>query len=92
MGREIPVELNNEPWTVRYVSKIRSRRGNPLTDLGHCVYRTKTIWIRSHQSKEDEVDTVIHEGIHAELPNLHEDVVARVATSLKNLLKACGLI
>lgn len=92
MGREIPIEINGEEWTIRYTSKIKNRRGNPLTDLGHCVYRTKTIWIRSHQSRESEIDTVLHEVEHAQQPDLSEEAIARNAKEQTAVLKACGLI
>ena len=94
MGREIPIEINGVEWRIRYTSKIRTTTSNAC-EHGHdglCVWRTKTIWIRTGQTKQQEIEAVLHEVEHAQKPDYDEQAVARNAKEAAKILKACGLI
>ncbi len=95
MGREIPVVVNGEAWRIRYTSKIRARKGIKLKAgqelAGLCVWRTKTIWIKQGLTREQEIETVLHEVGHAHKPDYSEKAVDQIAKEQKTILKACGL-
>lgn len=57
---------------------------------GECDYGTRTIRICSSLVGLDLLDTLIHEVIHARWPDLHEDAVEEVATTLAGILDAEG--
>lgn len=94
MGREIPIEINGVDWRIRYTPQIRTTRkdlkGIPLDGL--CVWKTKTIWLKTGQTKQQEIEAVLHEVEHAQKPDYDEPAVDRNAKEQVKILKACGLI
>jgi hypothetical protein len=49
-----------------------------------------TIGIKDGLSELDELDTTIHEALHAAYPDLSEDAIDEAATDLARLLLARG--
>ena len=49
-----------------------------------------TIGIKDGLSELDELDTTIHEGLHASYPDLSEEAIDEAATDLARLLLARG--
>ena len=49
-----------------------------------------TIGIKDGLSELEELDTTIHEGLHASYPDLSEEAIERAATDLARLLLARG--
>ena len=49
-----------------------------------------TIGIKDGLSELEELDTTIHEGLHAAYPDLSEDAIDEAATDLARLLLARG--
>jgi hypothetical protein len=50
------------------------------------------IQINPNDSIEEVCNTLIHESLHAELWDLDEDAVTRIADEITDLLVKCGLI
>ena len=74
-------KLGGRWWTISL--------GTPSTGTwGHCDYNAKRITVEPHATPEMRLDTLLHEGLHACLPYLTDDVVERTATELKDLLIA----
>jgi hypothetical protein len=72
-----------ERWTIR-----------PATNLGaygDCRLDTKVIRIRAGLSREEAIATIIHEVLHASLPDLGEEAVARTEENIVRALEGVGL-
>ena len=55
-------------------------------DLGECDFERKVVRIPIQGDSFSELDTIIHEAIHASCPWLAEWIVEQVATSIARLL------
>ena len=79
--------IRKETWSI--VSEVQDgefgfcdregERGKPMT-----------IGIKDGLSELDELDTTIHEALHASYPDLSEDAIDETATDLARLLLARG--
>ena len=79
--------IRKETWSI--VSEVQDgefgfcdrdgERGKPMT-----------IGIKDGLSELDELDTTIHEALHASYPDLSEDAIGETATDLARLLLARG--
>lgn len=58
------LEINDEVYTIKLVKRIPHKDSCP-TDNGLCDYNTRTIYIRSTQSRRGMFRTFIHEVLHA---------------------------
>lgn len=67
-------------FTVKWVDL--SETGN----LGECDFSNGVIKIHHKQSPKEELDTLIHEGLHALDPDMSEKKVAHTARQLAELL------
>lgn len=64
-------------------------------ELGYCDYEgdrgePNVIGIRPGIEEGQELDTTIHECMHAALPDLSEDAITEIATDLARVLLARG--
>lgn len=59
-------------------------------DLGMCDYEQKTVYIPMEGDTVDELDVIIHEGIHATCRRLCESEVDTATTSIAKLLWRLG--
>ncbi len=75
----IRLTINGERWALKFVRSIK-HDGEPHDGL--CDYRNKTILILNSLQGDSLHNTITHEITHAELPDLHEDSVERVGTSI----------
>jgi hypothetical protein len=57
---------------------------------GKCDYQSRTITVCSTLTGIDLLDTLIHEAIHARWPDLAEEAVEEVATTIAHLLASQG--
>ena len=59
-----------------------------------CDDQTESFWIWVNRERcetdEEELDTLIHETLHAEDPNMSEEQVTRMATNLARVLTGEG--
>ena len=69
-----------ERWTIRHASNLGA--------MGDCNYDRREIRVRSSLSADDALATVIHETLHASLPDLAEESVCRVEENIMAALKA----
>ncbi|MGH7127568.1 MAG: hypothetical protein ACREIV_03300 [Planctomycetaceae bacterium] len=76
-------EIRGETWTLR-----DARRD--MREYGDCSYATKTIRIRRGQDEQSELDTTIHEVLHALLPDFCEESVREGAADLAAILWDMG--
>jgi hypothetical protein len=77
------VILGGERWTRRLVNRLRA--GGELLD-GDCDYDAKTIRLRRGQTDREELESDLHESLHAQFPWLREWLVDRSARELTVLL------
>jgi hypothetical protein len=75
------VRLGGKYWRLRF-SAIKDY--GDITDPGKAEGRL--IRIGSWQSEEEQLDTIIHEALHASLPLLDESAVHATANDLSRLL------
>jgi hypothetical protein len=83
--RSRTVYIGGERWKVTRAARLRK-------NYGECHYTTKTIRICSSLRGLDLMDTLIHEVIHARWPDLSEEAVEEVATTLAGILDAEGFV
>ena len=79
--------IRNETWSI--VSEVQE------DELGFCDHegercKPRTIGIKDGLTEFEELDTTIHEGLHASYPDLSEEAIERAATDLARLLLARG--
>jgi len=77
------VYIGEQRWKISRDKRLRS-------DCGQCDYGARTIRICSTLRGLDLLDTLIHEVIHARWPDLAEEAVEEVATTLAGILDAEG--
>jgi len=75
-------------WRLRfapreYISHAARAEYGPLEELdGLCEIRKKRLMVASELTGRKMFDAVIHEALHAALPDLDEEAIARVAYQL----------
>lgn len=74
-------------WTLKRPAKL-TLDGEGC--YGRCDYHTRTILVLKRLLGFDELDTFIHEGIHAICEIIDESFVGCMATDLANLLWRLG--
>ena len=70
----LKVNINGEPWTLRYVQP-RSVKG----DSGRCDYEKRRISLRNTEQGIERLDTLFHELFEARLPDLDHGVKDEMA-------------
>lgn len=59
-------------------------------DLGQCDYAQRVIRVALGQSEADELDTVVHEVLHAAYPDLEEIAVGETGAAIAKVLWRLG--
>ena len=78
------LNLRGRIWHLEFVDRLESG------DYGECDDPSrpqKRIRIAMNQSSADMMDTLIHELIHACLPDLSEEATLETATDISNVLR-----
>jgi hypothetical protein len=70
--------------------RVRNLAGVSRDALGQCDFERKIVNIPIHGDTLAELDTIIHEAIHAAMPWLTEWIVDKTATSIAKLLWRLG--
>lgn len=83
MRRRKTVYIGDHRWKITSDRKLRG-------SMGECDYESRTIRICTSLSGVDLLDTLIHEVIHARWPDLSEEAVEEVATTLAQIIDAEG--
>ena len=81
--REETVEINGEPWKIRF-TKLRGNQD------GYCYYDQRKILVNSDICLERRIEVLVHEVIHACLPCLSEEAVVATSGDITESLIACG--
>ena len=90
------ITVRGQPWTLR-----RTRRGLGSTNrfpkglYGYCDHTHREIRVipeEDFRGSQEELDTIIHEALHALFPDLDEEVVAQSGSELAAILVDAGLI
>ena len=78
------------------LSRVPDENNKPQIVDGFCEYPEHTkypkIRIREGQEAFDEMDTVIHEIIHAGAPKLNEETVTEIAKVATEVLRELGWV
>jgi len=91
-----PVILKGDLWSL-----VRTRRGlaktkeNPKGLWGYAWAETREIRVRppaDFPTVEKETDILIHEALHACLPDVDEAVITQTATDIARLLAFSGVL
>jgi hypothetical protein len=82
-GRSLKVRGSR--WKIRWVNNLAD-------NFGICDYEKKEIRIEKGQQLATELDTVVHEILHAALPDLSEASVYDTANSIAEALVKLGYI
>jgi hypothetical protein len=90
------ITIRGKRWTVKGFDGDHPP-GEKAKLFGLCDYATRTVWISNTQTELDRLDTLIHELMHAALPDLCEDAVAATASVIAvgvttDLLTRAGLV
>lgn len=81
--RRRTVYIGEQRWKICRQTRLRAAYGD-------CNYTTRTIRVCSSLRGLDLLDTLIHEVIHARWPDLAEEAVEEVATTLAGIIDAEG--
>lgn len=77
------VTIRGQRWRLRFVPNLGDKDGE-------CEYGTRVIRIALGQSEVNELDTVIHEILHAAYPDLKEEAIARTSEGISGVLWRLG--
>jgi len=89
MRNDARLTINGRRWRVRLVPA----RELPRDRLGDCDAPPgphPTIRVRRSQSQRMLTDTLVHEVLHASLPQLSEEAVTQAATDIARALFSLG--
>jgi hypothetical protein len=86
MPRPTRVKVRGRSWTIADQVPAKLMRDA----LGDCTHGTRTIRIRAGLGDRDSLDVLIHELLHAALPDLDEIAVDETATSIADILIDMG--
>ena len=80
------VRIGGKYWLLRFSGNLKDY--GSMVDPGHADGRI--IRIGTWQSEEEQLDSIIHEALHASLPLLDEAAVHATANDLSRLLWRLG--
>jgi hypothetical protein len=81
--RRRTIYIGNQRWKIQRDKRLAGK-------YGECDYGAKTIRLCSSLTGFDSLGTLIHEVLHARLPDLSEEVVADLEETLITLIEAEG--
>jgi hypothetical protein len=84
-ARSRSLTVRGSRWKVRWVNNLAD-------NYGVCDYAKKEIRIAKGQPTAVELDTVVHELLHAALPDLDEPAIAETANALAVALVKLGYV
>lgn len=79
------VKIGGQRWTLRFIPRSLKRKW-----VGLCRYSNRTITVEKGLTPLKELDTVIHETLHAALPPIDEAFVGETATEMARILWRLG--
>ena len=87
----LPIKIRGDWWIIKHCAPMWT--GDEIT-YGETLYDQKIIKIyyETHRTEEAEVETYLHEILHAVLPDIGEDAISSAAIAQTGALKALGFI
>jgi hypothetical protein len=76
--------IGGKTWKIRHSVKA------PAGYLGCCTYKSRTLHIPYDGESLADLDTIIHEALHAAMPYLDEPTINASATEVAKLLWKLG--
>ena len=86
-SRTISTPIRGEVWELRL-----TRENLGLDTYGVCVHDNKVMIVDHTLSGDYLTDTVIHEVLHAALPDLREGAIEETATAVHKVLASLGVL
>ena len=86
-GDNYKIPLRGEEWDLMF-----SRVDLGTDCIGVCLHDECRIIVQPELKGAELVDTVIHEALHAMLPDVREGVIDQTATSILNLVGGLGFL
>ena len=81
------VRVRGHKWELVFMERLPSGAAGECDDVST---PRKAIWVATQQKPIDILDTVIHELLHAALPDLCEETILETATDLAKILARLG--
>ena len=75
-------KINGEKWKVKFTTKGLSREHYGMT-----YYNDRDILIEPNDNKWLQINTVIHETLHASCPQLNELTIKNTADTIEEILR-----
>jgi hypothetical protein len=87
----LPIKIRGEWWIIKHCAPMWT--GDEIL-YGETLHDQKIIKIydETHRTEEAEVETYLHEILHAVLPDIGEDAISSAAIAQTGALKALGFI
>lgn len=77
------VRIRGQRWKIRFVPNLGDK-------AGECDYGLRILRVAQGQSEADELDTVIHEVLHAAHPDLEEAAIGETGEAIAKVLWRLG--
>lgn len=76
--------IRGQSWKVKLPDSL------PPSQIGLCDYDSSTLYLPHHGSRKIDLDTNIHEMLHAGYPDLNEEAVNELSTDIAEALWRMG--
>ena len=87
IGVVVRVTLRNKRWNLEYIEYLQD---GSCGSIDPPDAKSKRILVALNQTPQDLLDTVIHECLHACLPDLCEETITECATDVALVLHRMG--
>ena len=85
--RFVIVNVRGKRWNLEFMERLPSGAAGECDDPST---PRKAIWVATQQKPSDILDTLIHELLHAALPDLCEETILETATDIAIVLTRLG--
>ena len=82
------VTIRNHNWDLSFVDRLPSGDAGEMDPIG---VPGKEIRVALQQTSVDVIDTLIHELMHAALPDISEEAITETATDIARVLHRLGV-
>ena len=77
------IKIRGQRWKLRFVPNLGDK-------AGECDYGARVLRIALGQPQEEELDTVVHEILHAAYPDIEEAAVGETGEAIAKVLWRLG--
>lgn len=82
------IRVNGDSWELRFRKKVIDDDRREVDGL--CIHESRKILVRSHQEPDDELETIVHELLHASDWRASEEAVTLQAQEIATVLTRLG--